>query len=187
MLDKMERDLVIARVMRPTDWVNSLVLREKRDGSLSICLDPTDLNRAIMRDHHPVPTLEEITPRLCGTAVFSKLGARNGCWHVRLDKESSYLTTFNTPFGHYRYLRMPFGLCMSQDVFQRHIDDTYHGCNWVTGIDDDLVIYGTNAAEHEIWLHEAMERTRLAGAKLNFDKCEVKRSEIRFLGESTLT
>ena len=150
MLDKMERDLVIARVMRPTDWVNSLVLWEKRDGSLSICLDPTDLNRAIKRDHHPVPTLEEITPRLCGTAVFSKLGARNGCWHVRLNKESSYLTTFNTPFGHYRYLRMPFGLCMSQDVFQRHIDDTYHGCNWVTGIDDDIVIYGTNAAEHEI-------------------------------------
>ena len=181
-LDKMEKDLVIARVMHPTDWVNSLVLREKRDGSLRICLDPTNLNRAIKRDHHPVPTLEEITPRLCGAAVFSKLDARNGYWHVRLDEESSYLTTFNTPFGRYSYLRMPFGLCMSQDVFQRHIDDTYRGCNGVIGIADDLVIYGTNAADHDIRLHEAMERTRLAGAKLNFDKCEVKRSEIQFFG-----
>ena len=89
---------IIAKVTQPTDWVNSLVIREKENGRLRLCLDPKDLNKAIKRDH-PIPTLEEITPKLAGAKLFSKLDTRNGYWNIKLDEESSYLTTFNTPFG----------------------------------------------------------------------------------------
>ena len=58
-----------------------------------------DLNKVIKREHHPIPTLKEITPKLAGARLFSKLDARNGYYSVKLDKESSYLTSFNTPFG----------------------------------------------------------------------------------------
>ena len=141
-LNEMEKNGVIEKVTKPTDWVNSIVIREKPNGRLRLCLDPKDLNEAIMRDHYPTPTLEEITPKLAGARVFSKIDARNGYWNVKLDDESSYLTTFNTPNGRYRFLRMPFGLRMSQDVFQFKIDETYRNCLGATGIADDITVHG---------------------------------------------
>ena len=70
----------------------------------------------IKREHHPIPSLEEITPKLAGAKLLSKPDAHNGYWNVKLEEESSYLTTFNTPFGRYCFLRMLFGLQMSQDI-----------------------------------------------------------------------
>ena len=56
-LHEMESQDIIARVTRPTDWVNSLVIREKENGRLRLCLDPKDLNKAIIGEHHPIPIL----------------------------------------------------------------------------------------------------------------------------------
>ena len=102
----------------------------------------------------------------------------------QLDEESSYmyLTTFNTPFGRYRFLRMPFGLRMSQDVFQQKIDETYRNCAGTVGIADDIQVYGTSEHDHDIHLHEAMERTRKSGIKLNADKCVVKTTQCKCFG-----
>ncbi|CAB3991427.1 transposon Tf2-1 poly [Paramuricea clavata] len=173
-LNEMEKNGVIEKVTKPTDWVNSIVIREKPNGRLRLCLDPKDLNEAIMRDHYPTPTLEEITPY--------KIDARNGYWNVKLDDESSYLTTFNTPNGRYRFLRMPFGLRMSQDVFQFKIDETYRNCPGATGIADDITVHGRDESNHDLHLHDAMERTRMAGIKLNQQKCIIKTSECSFFG-----
>ncbi|GFO05976.1 Pol polyprotein [Plakobranchus ocellatus] len=118
----------------PTEWVNSLIYRQKANGRLRFCLDPTDLNRDILREHHKTPTLEEILPNLSGAKYFSILDAKCGYWNVVFDKESSRLTTFNSPFGRYKFLRMPFGLKMSQDIFQSKIDQTFEGCSGVIGI-----------------------------------------------------
>ena len=181
-LREMESQDIIAKVTQPTDWVNSLVIREKENGRLRLCLDPKDLNKAIKREHHPIPTLQEITPKLSGAKLFSKLDARNGYWNVKLDDESSYLTTFNTPFGRYRFLRMPFGLRMSQDIFQFKIDETYRDCLGAIGIADDVTVYGKNDKEHDLHLHETMERTRQAGIKLNDEKCVIKTKECNFFG-----
>ena len=178
----MESQNIIARVTKPTDWVNSLVVREKKNGRLCLCFDPKDLNEAIKREHHLIPTLKEITPNLTGAKLFSKLDARNGYWNIKLDEESSYLTTFNTPFGRFRCLRMPFGLRMSQDIFQFKIDETYRNCHGAIGIADDITVYGKNDKERDLHLHEAMERTRKAGFKLNDEKCVMKTKECNFFG-----
>ena len=61
---------IIVPVDEPTDWVNSLVVWEKPNGSLRICLDPKDLNKAIKREHYPVPTVEMVTNRLQDATVF---------------------------------------------------------------------------------------------------------------------
>ena len=118
--------------------------RRKQNGRLRLCLDPKDLNAAIQREHHVTPTLEEILPKLTGATVFSLVDAKCGYWNVVLDKESSYLTTFNSSFGRYRFNRMPFGLKMSQDIFQTKIDQTFEGCEGVAGIADDIVVFGKN-------------------------------------------
>ena len=151
----------------PTAWVNSLIYRRKPNGRLRICLDPKDLNAAIPRDYHVMPTLEEVLPKLNGATHFSILDARSGYWNVTLDEESSYSTTFNSPFGRYRFKRMSFGLKMSQDVFQSKIDQTFEGCNGVVGIADDIVVFGKTTEEHDENLHGMMERCQNTGLKLN--------------------
>ncbi|XP_029647231.1 uncharacterized protein K02A2.6-like [Octopus sinensis] len=170
---------IITKVTQPTDWMNPIVIKEKPNGTLRICIDPRDLNKALKREYHPIPTLEEITPSLAGYKLFSKLDASNGYWNVKIDKESSMLTTFNTPFGRYRFNRLPFGLKVSQDVFQHQIDETYQGCNGVIGIADDTQVHGKDETTHDLNLHEAKEKTRQAGIKLNADKCVIKAKEFK--------
>ena len=87
------------------------------------CLEPKDLNKAILRENYPIPTIEDIASRLHGAKVFSVLDAKNGFCHGKLDEESSYLTTFHTPFGRYRCFRMPFGVSSALEVFQRRMHE----------------------------------------------------------------
>ena len=62
-LQDMQKKGVIASVEEPTEWVSSLVVVEKREsGKLRICLDPRDLNRAIRREHYPLPSSKMSKP-----------------------------------------------------------------------------------------------------------------------------
>jgi len=99
-LDEMEELGVIMKITKPTKWVSSLMLK-REPNKLRICLDPRHLNEGIMREHYPLPTVEEVTTRLKNAKVFSVVDAKFGFWQVKLDQESSELTTFNTPFGRY--------------------------------------------------------------------------------------
>jgi len=183
-LDDMESRGIITKIKEgePTAWVKSLVYRRKPNGKLRICLDPKDLNRAICREYHMIPTLEEILPKLSGAKYFSIVDAKCGYWNVVLHQVSSYLTAFNSPFGRYRFLRMPFGLKMSQDVFQAKIDQTLEGCEGTIGIADDIVIFGKSEQDHDHHLHGMLARCRNTGLKLNPDKCKIKQTKIKFYG-----
>ena len=77
-LKEAEQLLIITPVTRPTEWVSSITYLTKPDGSLRLCLDPYDLNKAIIREHYKAPTFEEISHRLSGTTIFSKLHAKMG-------------------------------------------------------------------------------------------------------------
>ena len=108
-LHRMEKLNVLQKVDEATEWVNSMTVTEKPNGQIRVCLNPPDLNRAIVREHSPLPSDEEIMTRLRGSVLFSKLDARDGYWQVPLTERASYLTTFNTLIGRFRYLRLPFG------------------------------------------------------------------------------
>ena len=119
-LDKMVRDDVICKIEEPTEWVSSLMYVTKKDGSLRVCLDPRALNKALIRPHCSQQTTKEITHKLAGDTVFSKLDAKSGYWSIQLDPCSQLLTTFQTPFCIYCFKRLPFGLKVSQEyVCQR--------------------------------------------------------------------
>ena len=100
-----------------------------------------DLNRAIQREHYPLPTIEDIATRLHGAKVFSVLDVRKGFWHIELDEPSSYLTTFHTPFGRYRWKRMPFGISSAPEVFQRRMHELIEGLQGVEVIADDRRVW----------------------------------------------
>lgn len=95
----------------PTPWVNSQVVLEKKDKKkLQVCLDPSDLNKAILRQHYSIPTTDEVLCKLAGKQIFTVLDEKDGYWQIMLDKESSLLCTFNTLWGRYRFKRLPFGI-----------------------------------------------------------------------------
>lgn len=99
-LDKMVNDKIITPVKELTDWVNSLVAVEKpKTGKLRLCLDPKALNEAIRQPHYPMPTLDDVTSKLNGAAVFSILDITHAYWSIKLDRQSLLLTTFSTPFN----------------------------------------------------------------------------------------
>ena len=77
-LDRMEEQGISTKVTEATEWVNSITYPVKPNGDLRICLDPKDLNKAIIREHYKAPTLEEITHKLCGATKFSKVDCYKG-------------------------------------------------------------------------------------------------------------
>ena len=133
---------IIAPVTTPTPRVSSLVVVLKTDGKIRLCLDPKDLNQAIQRKRYPLPTIEDVATRLHRAKVFTKLDVRNGFWHIKLDDSLSYLTTFNTPFGRYRWKRMPFGIRSAQEIFQRRMHELIEGMPHVEVVADDFVVVG---------------------------------------------
>ena len=76
-----------------------MVVVQKKNKKIRICLDPRDLNKAILRSHYPLPTIEQVASRLSKAKIFSVLDAKSGFWQVKLDDKSSFLTTFNTPMA----------------------------------------------------------------------------------------
>ena len=90
----------------------------KFNGSLRLCLDPKDLNKAIERNQWYSRTIDDIHPELPKSKYKTLKDVTSGYWHIVLDLASSLLTMFNTPWGKFRWLRLPFGLKIASDVFQ---------------------------------------------------------------------
>ena len=182
-LEEMEMDGVIKKVDQPTEWVNSVVVVEKPGSKkLRICLDPRPLNEAIQREHYKMPTIEEITTRVAGATVFSKLDANHGYRQVPLDEESQLLTTFNTEFGRYCYKRMPFGIKSAQEVFQKRMSQSFGDLEGVETDVDDILVWGTTAEEHDHRLKKALQRCQEINLTLNESKCEFGTTEVVYIG-----
>uniref|UniRef100_A0A182XPW2 Reverse transcriptase domain-containing protein n=1 Tax=Anopheles quadriannulatus TaxID=34691 RepID=A0A182XPW2_ANOQN len=98
-LKNMESLGIISSVEYPTDWVNNMQIVEKPNGALRICLDPKPLNECIKREHFLIPKSEDLLSRMTGKKIFTVLDLKNGFWQLKLDRKSSDLTTFMTPYG----------------------------------------------------------------------------------------
>ena len=140
----------------------------KEDGSLRLCLDPKDLNKVIDRNQWYARTLDDILPELAQSKYFTIKDATSGFWHVLVDFRSSLLTTFNTPWGKYRWLRMPFGLKVPGDVFHERLLRQVSGA---LGIADDIVIHGTTENTHDGTVLVLCKTARLNNLSLNSKRC----------------
>ena len=180
-LKEMERDDHLARVEEPTEWVSSMVVSLKKD-KVRICIDPKDLNRAIRREHYPMRTVEEIVSKIAGSKVFSVLDAKSGFLQIKLYYDSSLLTTFNTPIGRFRWLRLPFGIKCAPEIYQRIMDQMLEGIHGATAMMDDILIAGTNVEHHDQILRKVIERATSYNLKLNFDNCRIRQRSVPYVG-----
>lgn len=160
-LQKMVELKVIEKVEEPTKWVNSLVIVKKKDGGLRVCFDPQHLNKAIQREHYYIPRFEDLCSKMSGAKVFSTLDADRAFWQVKLSKESSFYTTFNTPFGRYKFLRMPYGICSAPKVFHHPFEDMEGVETYI----DDILVWGKNEQQHRERLELVLKRTLVLCAR----------------------
>ena len=182
-LERMQKMDVIVKVEEPTDWVSSIVVAQKPNGKLRVCLDPRHLNDAIKRQHFKLPTREEVMAKFGNAKIFSKLDASQGFWQMKLTESSSKLTTFITPFGRYRYKRLPFGIKSASEVFHKNMKDLFEGVPNVDTSIDDIIVTGKDKASHDQALKEVFKRARANNLKLNKEKCQLGVNKLVFLGD----
>ena len=115
-LQRMEELGVIAKVKEPTDWCAGMVVVPKANGKVRICVDLTRLNQSVCRERHMMPAVDQTLAQLLETKLFTKLDANSEFWQIPLLPESALLTTFMTPFGHFRFHRLPFGITSAPDM-----------------------------------------------------------------------
>ena len=150
---------VIAQVTEPTPWVSSMVVVQKNN-KIKICLDPEILIRLYREAIFHCQQLNKWQHNWIKVKVLTVLDAKTGFWQVKLDQQSSYLTTFNTPFGRYRWLRMPFGINSAPEVWQQRMTQIVEGLNQVEVIADDFLIHGVvDTTEEAITNHDLVLQT----------------------------
>ena len=99
---------------------------------------------------------------------------------------SCHVTTFNTPWGKYKWLRLPFGLKVSSDVFQERLNSVLQGVKGITGCVDDVLTRGVDSKGHDVNLLRLLETARMNGIKFNPKKLMFKSTKCKFFGH-TLT
>ena len=180
-LHRMEGLGVIKRAEEPTDWVTCMVATRKKNGDIRVCLDPRDLNWALKRPHHPMKTREEVISYMPNAKFFTILDAKAGFWQIPLDEDSIKYTTFNSPFGRFQFIRLPFGLNSSAEVFQRTMEQLFSGypCSIIV---DDILVSGSTIQEHDENLQKVLKRCKEVNLKLNKQKYKVRVQEVSYVG-----
>ena len=142
---------------------------QKKSGALRICIDPRPLNKALQRQHYPLPVMQDMLSRLANAKVLSELDLSNAYWHVHLDEVSSMLTMFQTPYGHYRWKGLPFWASATSELFQKRLDQALEGLDGVTRVTDDITAWGkgnnleTTSQNHDDNLWALLQKCRESG------------------------
>ena len=183
-LDHLECMGVIKKVTGPTTWVSPLVIapKPKQPGAVRLCVDMRLPNKAIHREQHITPTIDEIVTDLNGAKWFSKIYLNSGYHQLELDEASRYITTFSTHVGLRRYRRLNFGISSAAEVFQEAIRETLSGLVGVLNVSDDILIYSATLEEHHARLRATLQRLSDNGLTLHRKKCAFYTNAVEFFG-----
>lgn len=168
----------------PTPWVSPVVVVPKKSDptAVRLCVDMREANRAIRRERHIMPTLDDVLTVLNGARYFSKLDLREGYHQLVLDEESRKVTTFSTHLGLWRYQRLPLGVNAATEIFQEAIRQVLPEEEGVINISDDILVSGRTLKEHDRRLRSVLKSLQEAGLTLNVKKCEVGLNRLTFFG-----
>lgn len=159
-----------------------------RPDKLRICLDPKFLNKALRRSHYNIPTLEDVLHKFPKARVFTLVDARDAFLQCKLDTESSLMTTFWTPWGRKRWLKLPFGVSVTPEVYQRKQHELLDGFRGTEPIADDIPVVGCGdtdeetESDHDANLLVLLERCREVKLRIGVKKLQLKVAEVQFHG-----
>ena len=145
------------------------LLVPNKNGKLRLVIDNRQLNKQTIKSCWPIPSIEEIFDTLEGCEYFTTIDMSWGFYQLPMVEESQDYTAFSTPFGSFKWLRMPMGLTGSPNTFQSLMEQVLVGLTWKTTVPylDDCIIFCSTAEEHIERLREVLERFRFANLKIN--------------------
>ncbi|XP_055910452.1 uncharacterized protein K02A2.6-like [Eupeodes corollae] len=179
--DLLNKD-IIEEVLEPSNWVSPIVPVLKDNGDVRICVDMRRANTAIKRENHPLPTMNELLPKVCDAKVFSKLDIKDAFHQIELHPNSRHITTFITSKGLFRYKRMMFGITCAPEIFQKLLERILLKCDGVMNFIDDILVYGKDETEHHERLNNVKEVLQQNNVVLCEEKCVYGLKKVQFLG-----
>lgn len=161
-----------------------IVVVQKKDGAIRLCVDYRQLNSKTRKDAYPLPRIEESLDALTGAKLFSTLDLTSGYNQIPMAEKDKQKTAFCTPFGLFEFNRMPFGLCNAPSTFQRLMerifgDERFHSLLLYL---DDIVVFSPSFDTHLQRLEMVLGRLQEYNLKLKLEKCYFFQSEVRYLG-----
>ena len=180
-LNRLRENGIIEKVKEPTGWVSPVVLVNKFDGRIRLCVDMREPNKAIERIRHVIPTIDDLKQKINGATVFSRLDLKNAYHQLELSEDSRNITTFSTHEGLDRFCRLNDGTSSAAEIFHNKLEEKLDGRGNLN-IYDDILIFGVGDADHEDALDRTLETLKKWGLTVNLDKSEFYKSSIKFFG-----
>ncbi|GFO01889.1 transposon ty3-g Gag-Pol polyprotein, partial [Plakobranchus ocellatus] len=183
-LKRLEEQDIIEEVEGPTPWMSPIVIVPKKSGGVRLCVDMREANKAIKRERHPMPTIEDMINDLNCSTVFSRIDLQQAFYQLELNEESRFITTFSTHVGLRQFKRLMFGVNAAPEIFQHALGEVLRDIPGVTHFIDDIIVHCKTKREHDHSLTETLNRLHQRGAKLNKDKCLFGVNQLTFLGHT---
>ncbi|GJU84320.1 putative reverse transcriptase domain-containing protein [Tanacetum coccineum] len=164
-------------------WGAPVLFVKKKDGSFQMCIDYQELNTLTVKNHYPLPRIDDLFDQLQGSSIYSKIDLRSGYHQLRVREEDIPKTDFRTRYGHYEFQVMPFGLTNTTSVF---MDLMNRVCKpyldkFIIVFIDDILIYSKNKQEHEEHLKLIFELLKKEELYAKFSMCEFWIPKVQFL------
>lgn len=185
-LRKQLKELLELRLIRPSTspWGAPVLFVRKKSGDLRMCIDYRAINQVTRRYGHPLPRIDECLEQLSGAQYFTSLDLKSGYHQLRIRDEDVPKTAFNTRYGSFEWLVVPFGLRNSPALFQSTMNRILNDYldDFVMVYLDDILIFSKSKAEHEAHVRKVLQRLRDEKLIANIKKCEFLKTELEFLG-----
>ncbi|KAK3090518.1 hypothetical protein FSP39_012438 [Pinctada imbricata] len=163
-------------------WSSPIVLVNKPDGSLRMCIDYRKLNEVTISDAYPVPRISDILEKVGNAKYLSRFDLTKGYWQVPLSEDTREKSAFVTPYGLYEFTVMPFGMKTSPATFIRLMNSVLQNADHVVAYFDDLVVYSDEWNTHLEDIERVVIKLQEAGLTIRPSKCKLGSDRIECLG-----
>ena len=185
-IERNVQEMLASKVIEPASspWSSNVLLVRKKDGSMRFCVDYRKLNEITIKDSYPLPRIDSCLESLGNSCFFSTLDLRSGYWQTELDACDADKTAFVTRSGQYRFTVLSMGLANAPSQFQRLMDLLLVGLLWEVCLVylDDIIVFSSTFESHLDRLASVFQRLARANLKIKASKCQLFRSQVKFLG-----